>query len=93
MRGVCLLNYSNLNDVEFEYLCQDIMSKKLGTSLRRFAAGKDGGIDLTKIIDKLKALKDSNSPDTSRKNISGGNVAVSEQPLDERFRHLQRHPL
>lgn len=42
-----LLNYANLNDVEFEYLCQDIMSKKLGVELRRFASGRDGGIDLT----------------------------------------------
>jgi GTPase SAR1 family protein len=42
-----LLNYANLNDVEFEYLCQDIMSKKLQVNLRRFATGRDGGIDLT----------------------------------------------
>ncbi len=41
-----MLNYSNLNDVEFEYLCQEIMQKILKTSLRRFARGKDGGIDL-----------------------------------------------
>ncbi len=41
-----MLNYANLNDVEFEYLCQDIMSEKLGVQLRRFAAGRDGGIDL-----------------------------------------------
>ena len=41
-----MLNYSNLNDVEFEYLCQDIMQKKLGVELRRFAKGRDGGIDL-----------------------------------------------
>lgn len=42
-----MLNYANLNDVEFEYLCQDIMQKKLNVELRRFARGKDGGIDLT----------------------------------------------
>ena len=42
-----MLNYANLNDVEFEYLCQDIMQKKLNLELRRFARGKDGGIDLT----------------------------------------------
>lgn len=41
-----MLNYANLNDVEFEYLCQDIMQKKLNVKLRRFARGKDGGIDL-----------------------------------------------
>ena len=42
-----MLNYANLNDVEFEYLCQDIMQKKLGMALHRFASGRDGGIDLT----------------------------------------------
>lgn len=39
-------NYSNLNDVEFEELCKDIMQKKLGVKLREYKAGKDGGIDL-----------------------------------------------
>lgn len=47
-----MLNYANLNDVEFEYLCQDIMSKKLGVELRRFAQGRDGGIDLTDVVTK-----------------------------------------
>lgn len=42
-----MYNINSLNDVEFEYLCQDIMQKKLKTTLHRFAAGKDGGIDLT----------------------------------------------
>ena len=42
-----MLNYANLNDVEFEYLCQDIMQRKLNMELHRFARGKDGGIDLT----------------------------------------------
>lgn len=42
-----MLNYSNLNDMEFEALCQDIMSRRLGVQLRRFAPGKDGGVDLT----------------------------------------------
>lgn len=41
-----MLNYENLNDVEFEYLCQDILQCKLNTELHRFARGKDGGIDL-----------------------------------------------
>jgi DNA replication protein DnaC len=51
-----MLNYSNLNDVEFEYLCQDIMSKRLGIDLRRFAAGKDGGIDLADSTCKPKII-------------------------------------
>lgn len=42
-----MLNFSNLNDIEFEYLCKDIMSKILGVELQRFAHGRDGGIDLT----------------------------------------------
>lgn len=42
-----MLNYANLNDVEFEALCQDIMERKLSINLRRFAPGKDGGVDLT----------------------------------------------
>lgn len=41
-----MLNFANLNDVEFEYLCQDVLSKKLKANFRRFAPGKDGGIDL-----------------------------------------------
>lgn len=42
-----MLNYTNLTDLEFEYLCADIMSKMLGVTLQWFAAGPDGGIDLT----------------------------------------------
>lgn len=42
-----MLNFANLNDVEFESLCRDIMSRKLGVELRRFAPGRDGGVDLT----------------------------------------------
>lgn len=41
-----MLNFSNLNDVEFEYLCKDVMSKILGIKLQRFGKGRDGGIDL-----------------------------------------------
>lgn len=45
--GSIMFNYANLNDVEFENLCKDVMEKKLSTSLRLFAKGRDGGIDLT----------------------------------------------
>ena len=41
------MNYSNLSDVEFEYLCKDVMSRKLSTKLERFGPGRDGGIDLS----------------------------------------------
>ena len=42
-----MFNYKNLSDYDFEELCCDIMSKKLGVQLRTFANGKDGGIDAT----------------------------------------------
>lgn len=51
-----MLNYANLSDVEFEYLCQDIMQKKLNLSLRRFAQGKDGGIDLTDDVSQTNII-------------------------------------
>lgn len=41
-----MFNYGNLSDNEFESLCLDIMSLKLGKQLRRFPMGRDGGIDL-----------------------------------------------
>lgn len=41
-----MYNFNNLNDVEFEYLCKDIMSRMLNINLHRFGAGKDRGIDL-----------------------------------------------
>lgn len=41
------MNYSNLSDVEFEYLCKDVMSRKLSKKLERYGPGRDGGIDLT----------------------------------------------
>lgn len=47
-----MLNYWNLNDVEFEYLCQDIMQEKLGVVLHRFAPGRDGGIDLADDVNR-----------------------------------------
>lgn len=48
LRGARIVfNYYNLNDVEFEELCKDVMEKVLCTSLRIFAKGRDGGIDLT----------------------------------------------
>lgn len=42
-----MFNYANLSNIEFEALCKDVMEKKLGVSLRRFAPGQDDGIDLT----------------------------------------------
>ena len=42
-----MLNFSNLNDIEFEYLCKDVLARMLDTKLQRFGKGRDGGIDLT----------------------------------------------
>lgn len=45
--GRCIMfNYTNINDVEFENLCRDIMSRELGLDLRTYASGSDGGIDI-----------------------------------------------
>lgn len=41
-----MFNYQNLDDIEFEELCKDIMQKELNTTLRTFGKGRDGGIDL-----------------------------------------------
>lgn len=41
-----MFNYADLNDVEFEELCKDVMEKKLKEKLRTFARGKDKGIDI-----------------------------------------------
>ena len=41
-----MLNYGNLSDVEFEELCKDIMSERLGMKLRTFTRGRDSGIDI-----------------------------------------------
>lgn len=42
-----MYDFTNLSDVEFEKLCADILSRKLGVKLQYFSAGRDGGIDLT----------------------------------------------
>ncbi|MFR4351185.1 MAG: ATP-binding protein [Roseburia sp.] len=42
-----MYQYGNLSDFEFELLCRDIMERKIGCSLRCFAPGRDGGVDIT----------------------------------------------
>src|SRR5438552_15938465 len=39
-------NFSVLSDIEFEELAADLLAADLGTSVARFAAGADGGIDI-----------------------------------------------
>ena len=51
-----MLNYGNLNDVEFEYLCKDVMSRILDVKLQRYAPGRDGGIDLSDSSYKPKII-------------------------------------
>lgn len=67
-----MLNYANLNDVEFEALCRDIMERMLKVRMRRFASGPDGGIDLTddtdthNIVVQVKHYWRSSTADTVR---------------------------
>lgn len=40
-----MYNFANLDAKEFEYLCKDVMSRKLNKEFKRFADGRDKGID------------------------------------------------
>jgi len=51
-----MYNYFNLNDVEFENLCKDIIERMLSINLRRFSKGRDGGIDLTDNVIKNSTI-------------------------------------
>lgn len=42
-----MFSFDNLSDHDFEALCCDVMSKKLGRKLLYFGPGRDHGIDLT----------------------------------------------
>lgn len=42
-----MFDYNLLDDLEFESLCRDIMSIKLGKELYQFPRGRDGGIDIS----------------------------------------------
>lgn len=45
-------NYRNLDPTEFEALALDVMQRRLGCKLYRYAQGTDGGIDLCNNIKK-----------------------------------------
>lgn len=45
-------NYRNLDPTEFEALAKDVMERRLGRRLFRYAQGQDGGIDLCDDISK-----------------------------------------
>lgn len=51
-----MYNFVNLDATEFEYLCKDVMSRKLNKEFKIFAAGRDKGIDSLYIDDKEKLL-------------------------------------
>lgn len=51
-----MYNYQDLSDVEFEYLAQDVMEKKLEKPLHRFSKGVDGGIDLVDDTNKKDVI-------------------------------------
>lgn len=38
-------DFQTLNDKEFEVLCADLISRRLGQTVERFKPGKDGGVD------------------------------------------------
>lgn len=60
-----MFNVLNLDPLEFEKFCMDFMEKKLNTKFKRFGPGKDDGIDLIsldeKIICQCKRYKDSSN--------------------------------
>jgi len=51
-----LYDFTNLSDVEFEKLCGDVLSRKLGMKLRYFAPGRDGGIDLVDDVENKNVV-------------------------------------
>lgn len=58
-----MFHFNNLNHYEFEELCCDIATKKLGIPVRMFAQGTDGGVDIrdsssnNKIVIQVKHYK------------------------------------
>lgn len=55
-RGKNMYDLKNLNDYEFEMLCNDIVEKKLKKKFYRFPKGKDKGIDVCDNIDNPKLI-------------------------------------
>lgn len=51
-----MYNFANLDATEFEYLCKDVMSRKLNKEFKRFAAGRDKGIDSLYMDDQEKII-------------------------------------
>lgn len=51
-----MYNFANLDATEFEYLCKDVMSRKLNKEFKRFASGRDKGIDSLYMDDQEKII-------------------------------------
>ena len=41
-----MLNFENVNDIDFEYICKDLINAKYHLNLSRGPIGRDKGIDL-----------------------------------------------
>ncbi|MDE5553173.1 MAG: restriction endonuclease, partial [Malacoplasma sp.] len=48
-----MYNLKNLNPIEFEEVCRDIAERMFNKTLRTFADGRDGGIDIADDAFKL----------------------------------------
>lgn len=51
-----MYNFANLDATEFEYLCKDVMSRKLNKEFKRFASGRDKGINSLYMDDQKKIV-------------------------------------
>lgn len=54
-----MFNFTNIDAIEFEEICKQILERKIGNTFRVFGRGKDGGIDIQsnenpKIIGQVK---------------------------------------
>lgn len=67
-----MFNFMNIDEIEFEELCKEILEKKLGKSFRVFGRGADGGIDIQandneNIIGQVKFYRNTSQYDTVSK--------------------------
>lgn len=64
-----MFNFMNIDEIEFEELCKQILERKLGKTFRIFGRGADGGIDIQandneKIIGQAKLYRNTSQTDT-----------------------------
>ena len=63
-----MFNFMNIDEIEFEEICKEILEKKTGKSFRVFGRGADGGIDIQandnpKVVGQVKLYL--NTPQTN----------------------------